>query len=336
PRLMPLLAALALLAAAPSVLVRTETPRAGRLGRQVVGYGTARPAPDGIASIVVQHAGIVAALAIVPGQRVAAGDTLATIAAAPAVRAQYRQTRASLALARAERAHLAQLRAQHLATASQLAAADKAVTDAAAALEALRREGGGAARQVLRAPFAGIVVAVGVAQGEAVAAGTPLFRLARAGAFLIDVGLPPAAAASVRVGQTARIAPLAGGAGFAGTVRGVGGMVDPASHLVEVTLAPAANDPPLPGASFRAAIRTGWYRGWIVPRDAVMSGPDGDFVFQVAGGHAVRVPVHVVGETGGETAIAGPLDPARALVTEGAYQLASGMAVRQAPASSHR
>lgn len=327
--------------AAPSVLVQTETPRAGRLARTAIGYGIARPAPDGTISLAVQHAGIVARLAVVPGQAVAAGATLAVIAATPAVRAQYHQAATALTLARAERAHVAQLRAARLATTDQLARADKAVTDAASALEALRQEGGGAPSQALPAPFAGIVATVAVTQGQAVAAGVPLFALTRRDALLIAIGLPPRAARLVRPGQPVALTPLSGGAGFAGTVTGVGGMLDPVTHLVEVLIAPAvtspgAIDPPLAGASFRAAIRTGWYRGWIVPRDAVMSGRAGDFVFQVARGHAARVPVRVVGEVGGQTVIAGAIVPAEKLVIQGAYQLAPGMAVRLAPPAPAR
>ena len=330
--------------AAPSVLVQTETPRAGRLPRTAIGYGIARPAPDGTISLSVQHAGIVARLAVVPGQAVAAGATLAVIAATPAVRAQYHQAATALTLARAERAHVAQLRAARLATTDQLARADKAVTDAASALEALRQEGGGAPSQALRAPFAGIVATVAVTQGQAVAAGVPLFALTRRDALLIAIGLPPRAARLVRPGQPVALTPLSGGAGFTGTVTGVGGMLDPATHLVEALIAPAvtsptspgATDPPLAGASFRAAIRTGWYRGWIVPRDAVMSGRAGDFVFQVARGHAARVPVRVVGEVGGQTVITGPIVPAEQLVIQGAYQLAPGMAVRLAPPAPTR
>ncbi len=340
----PLLA-LALLAAAPapSVQIRTETPHQGSLPRIVIGYGTARPAPNGTISLNVQHAGTVTRLNVVPGQRVAAGAALAVVSAAPAVVSQYRQAQTALSLARSERAHMAQLRAQQLATRDQLARAEKAVTDADAALQALVREGGADPSQTVAAPFAGVVTAVAVTQGQAVAANAPLLSLRRKDALLVTVGVDPATAASVRPGQPARLDPLDGGASLVGTVAGVGGMLDPQTHLVEVSIAPGgggAGDPkgdpggtPLGGASFRATIQVGSYHGWIVPRDAVLSDTKGAYLFQDAQGHAVRIAVRVLGEVGGRTAVAGPIKPDLPLVVSGNYQLSPGMAVRRAPAS---
>ncbi len=335
-RLLPLLA-LALTAAtpapsvpSPSVLIRTETPQSGALPRTVVAYGTARPAPYGTITLGVQHAGMVRRVFVVPGQRVKQGMALVSVAAAPAVIAQYHQAATALALARSERTHMAQLRAQQLATRDQLAQADKAVTDAAAALEALVREGGADPRQTVRAPFAGVVTTIAVAPGQAIAANAPLLGLARQQALVVSVGIDPAAAGAVRAGQKVTLTPLDGGEPIAGTVGGVGGMLDPQTHLVDATITLGAGDP-LGGAGFRAAIEVGQDHGWIVPRNAVLTGADGPAVFQVAHGHAVRVAVRVVGEAGGQTVVAGPIDPHRPIVVSGNYQLAPGMAVRDAP-----
>ena len=281
-------------------------------------------------SLAVQHAGVLARLDVEPGQRVAAGVALAQVAASPAVVAQYRQALAALRLARAERTHVAQLRAQHLATTDQLGRADKAVTDALSALDALRHEGGTAPTETVRAPFPGVVTAIAVTQGQAVAAGAPLIALSRSGALLVTVGIPPAQAGQVHPGATARLTPLDGGATLAGRVVGVGGMLNPATHLVDAVIAPAAGDP-LSGAAYRATIRTGWFQGWIVPRDAVLTDARGAFVYQVGPHGAARVPVRVVGEQGARTAVRGKIAPSLPLVVSGNYQLTPGMAVRTAP-----
>ena len=315
-RLLPLLA-LALTAAtpapsvpSPSVLIRTETPQSGALPRTVVAYGTARPAPYGTITLGVQHAGMVRRVFVVPGQRVKQGMALVSVAAAPAVIAQYHQAATALALARSERTHMAQLRAQQLATRDQLAQADKAVTDAAAALEALVREGAG--RSAPDGPGAvrrrGDDDRRGAGPGDA--ANAPLLGLARRQALVVSVGIDPAAAGAVRVGQKVTLTPLDGGEPIAGTVGGVDGMLDPQTHLVDATITLGAGDP-LGGAGFRAAIEVGQDRGWIVPQNAVLTGADGPAVFQVAHGHAVRVAVRVVGEAGGQTVVAGPIDPHR-------------------------
>ncbi|MGC8477657.1 MAG: efflux RND transporter periplasmic adaptor subunit [Acetobacteraceae bacterium] len=318
--------ALLLAAAAPSVWVRTEVPVRGRLPVRVVAYGAAAPAPGGVVSLSVQHRGVLAGLLVVPGQRVVAGQVLARVAAAPAVVARYRRAEAALRLARGERAHMAQLRAQRLATADQLARADGAVTDAELALQALRREGGGAPVQAVRAPFAGVVTAIPVQQGVAVMAGAPLVSLSRSGALLVTVGVPPAAAAHVAAGDPVQLEPLQGGPALAGRVVGVGGMVDPRTHLVDATVAPAAD--PLGGAAYRAVIRTGWAAGWIVPRDAVLGQRRHHYVYQVGPKGALRVAVRVLAEDGGRTAVAGKVVPSLPLVVSGNWQLAPGVAVR--------
>ena len=320
---------------APSALVTTETPRRGVLPATVTGYGTARPAPGASVALAVQHAGEIARLDVTLGETVAKGAPLLTIAAAPAVLAQVRQARAALALARGERAHTAQLRAQHLATRDQLAQASRAVADAAATLEALRREGGGVPVQVLRAPFAGFVATVAVTQGQLVAANAPLLTLNRRGGLVVTVGVDPAAQAKLRPGQTVRLIPLGGGAALAGTVQMVSAMLDPRTHLLDATIDVQAGDP-LGGASFRAVIRVGEHPGWIVPRDAVLTDAQGPAVFQVARGHAVRVGVRVLAERGARSVVAGPIDPKRPLVVAGNYQLSPGMAVRLAPAPATR
>ena len=329
PRRLPnpaLILALLLAAAAPSVWVRTEMPVRGRLPVRVVGYGEAAPAPGGVVSLSVQHQGVLAGVLVVPGQLVVTGQVLAQVAAAPAVVAQYRRAEAAVRLARAERAHMAQLRAQRLATADQLARADGAVTDAELALQALQREGGGAPVQAVRAPFAGVVTSIPVQQGAAVQAGTPLVSLSRRGALQVTVGIPPAAATRVTAGDPVRLEPLQGGAAVAGRVVGVGGMVNPATHLVDTTVIPAAD--PLGGAAYRAVIRTGWAAGWIVPRDAVLGNRGGHYVYQVGPKGALRVAVRVLAETGMRTAVAGPVAPSLPVVVSGNYQLAPGMAVR--------
>ena len=330
--LLPLLAvALMAAAPAPSVLVRTEAPQSGTLPRTVIAYGTARPAPYGTITLGVQHAGMVRRVFVVPGQLVDKDMALVSIAAAPAVIAQYHQALTALTVARSERAHMAQLRAQQLATRDQLAQADKAVTDAAAALQALVREGGADPRQTVRAPFAGVVTTIAVAPGQAIAANAPLLGLAQQQALIVAVGIDPASAGAVRAGQKVTLTPLDGGSPIAGRVGGVGGMLNPTTHLVDATITLGTGDP-LGGAGFRAAIEVGQDRGWIVPRNAVLTGADGPAVFQVAQGHAVRVAVRVVGEAGGQTVVTGPIDPHRPIVISGNYQLAPGMAVRDAAA----
>ena len=82
------------------------------------------------------------------------------------------------------------------------------------------------------------------------------------------------------------------------------------------------------GEAFRADITIGQLNGWIVPHDAVLSDDKGAYVFQVAGNTASRVDVTVAGSAGNNDIVNGKLDPQRALVVAGNYQLSDHATVR--------
>ncbi len=320
----------------PSVQVSTETPRQGSLARTLTAYGTVRTAPGGSEALSLLRAGQVTRVLVAPGQSVHRGETLLSVSADPAALAAYSQAVGALSLARGERVRTARMLAQHLATNDQLALTDKAVTDAQASLDVLNRAGGGSAGQNLAAPFDGVVSSVSVASGTRVAAQAPLLTLERTSRLVASVGIEPALRAQVVPGQPAEIQPLDGGTPVAGSVLSVSAMLDPATRLVPVLVDPpgAVSADPLagllPGGAVRVVVRVGEYRGWLLPRDAVLGDALGAYVFQVDAGRAVRTEVRVVGTVDGTTVVAGKLDPARPLVITGNYQLQDGGAVHEA------
>jgi hypothetical protein len=104
-------------------------------------------------------------------------------------------------------------------------------------------------------------------------------------------------------------------------------MVDPQTGLIGVTL--ALRGTPLLGASVDAVVTTSMLSGYIVPRDAVQTDQQGDYVFQIDEHNiAHRVAVHLLGTQGGKTILAPSLNTAMPMVTTGAYQLDDGAAVR--------
>lgn len=323
----------------PSVLVDTETPHKGSLPRTIVAYGAVQASPaGGSETMSLLRGGQVTEVLISAGQTVRKGQALLVVRADPSVVASYQQALAGLTLARGNRSRTATMLAQHLATRDQLAQADKAVADAQATLDALKRSGGGSADETLTAGFDGVVVNLMVAQGARVAAQTPLLTLARSGRLVAVVGLEPGLREQVAAGQPAQVAPLYSTDPRQGRVISVSAMLDPTTRLVPVLIDPATDSPAegglIPGAPVRATVEVGQMTGWLAPRDAVLTDAKGPYVFQVAAGKAVRVDVKIVGMAGGTTVIAGPLDPGRTLVTGGNYQLQDGMAVREAPAGS--
>lgn len=335
----------------PSVLVATAPPREGSLPRTLTAYGTVQAAPGSSETLSLLRAGQVTRVMVAVGQKVRQGQPLLTLSADPAALATYRQAVTALTLARGERDRMAQMLAQHLATRDQLAQAEKAVTDAQGNLDLLTRGGGGSAEQTLAAPFEGIVSSLPVATGARIAPQAPLATLDRSSRLVAAVGIEPAQRGLVARGQPAQVDPLDGGAPSQGSVLTVGAMLDPATRLVPVLVDPLPDGPQggpgqrdpkgdpqpgaaaamglLPGGSVRVAVQVGEFRGWIVPRNAVGTDAKGAYVFQVAGGKAVRVDVQVAGTVGDMTVATGPLDPKRPLVTSGNTQLQDGAAVRE-------
>jgi RND family efflux transporter MFP subunit len=312
----------------PAALVSTIRLALGRLPATVEAYGQVQAGPGAEMTVTLPAGGIVSALPVSLGQRVAAGDVLAVITPDAGSVAARHHAEDAVQAARASRAHVAALLASRLATRADLAAADQALADATATLAALNATGAGVARTV-KAPRPGIVSAILAAQGGALPDGAALLRITGTDALVAVLGVTPAAAISVKPGDSARATILATGAVVAGQVTQMAGMVDPQTGLINVTLAlPGA---PLLGATVDAVITTGTLSGYIVPRDAVQTDEQGDYVFQVdPSGIAHRVGVHVLGGQGGMTILAPGLDAALPLVTAGAYQLDDGAAVRVA------
>ncbi len=316
----------------PSVLVTTETPRQGTLPRTLTAYGTVQAAPGGSQALSLLRGGQVILVRVAVGQRVHRGEALLTVSADQAALSTYRQAVTALSVAQGERGRLTQMLAQHLATRDQLALADKAVTDAQANLDTLAKAGGGSAEQTLSAPFDGVVSNLSVASGARIPPQAPLVTLDRSSRLVASVGVEPSQRGLLAPGQAAQVESLDGGSPLPGSVLSVGAMLDPVSRLVPVRVDPPGNDPLaglLPGGAVRVVVQVGEYRGWLTPRAAVLTDANGAYVFQVDGGKAARVDVHVAGVVGTTTVVTGAIDPGRPLVTSGNYQLQGGETVRE-------
>lgn len=311
-----------------SVLVKTTLPHRGQVPDVLVAYGTAAPALDGGMTLSLPQEGRVLGIAVTPGEQVRKGDRLIAFGASAAVSSTYQQAVSALTLARTERTHIAQLLAQQLATRDQLAQAEKALADAQSALDALRREGAGQAKQDLVAPFDGIVASIPVTVGDRTQPNAPLLTLTRLDGLVVTVGIEPAERTRVAAGQQVQLQPLAGGADLTGHVIRVDGVLNAKTRMVDADIAVPVGAV-LSGEAFRAAITVGAFTGWLVPHAAVLIDATGAYVFQIDAGKAVRVGLAVTGQAGGTDVVTGSLDPARKLVVDGNYQLDNGAAVRE-------
>jgi len=311
-----------------SVLVKTQAPRRGVLPDIVTAYGMANPAINGGMTLSVQAEGRVMRIDVAAGQTVRAGQVLLDFRLSAAATSTYEQALSALKLAQQQQARTARLLAQQLATGDQAAQADKAVSDAQAALTALEKENGGKPQQLIAAPFDGVVSAIRVSQGDRLQPGAALVTLTRRNGLVVTVGVEPSQRARLKIGQPVRLEPLTEGEpALNGTLIRVDHLLNPKTRLIDADVAVAGEL--LQGEVFRARIQTGELKGWVVPRDAVLGDARGDFLFQAADGKAVRVAVRRLGGDDDTSVVDGPLDPGRPLVTLGNYQLSDGAALRQ-------
>jgi membrane fusion protein (multidrug efflux system) len=316
---------------AASVLVETAVPQQQVLKRTVRGYGTVATSEDDVVGISFPHAGQISMLRVRPGEVVKAGEALLELSTDPSATLSYQTAAAALDFAKQDLARTKTLVAQHLATNAQLAAARKAVDDAAAAVEAQRKLGNDEKTEVAAAPFDGYVAAITVARGDRVQPNTTVLKLARSDRVQVAVGLEPDDAARVVPGMSAEVAPVfTPERRLSGVVRGVTGTINPATKRLDIWVELAAAPPELvPGTAVSVEIVLEQHTGWVVPRDAVLRDGKGDYVFQITGSKAERVPVKIGIETDKYTEIIGPIDPKGQVVTVGNYELQDGTTVRE-------
>ncbi|OYV40653.1 MAG: hypothetical protein B7Z81_01855 [Acidocella sp. 20-61-6] len=311
--------------AAPSVMVQTMTLKLATLPNDVEAEGSIIAGP-GARQILLPAPGIVGSLAIAAGAHVAKGQVLAKIAPDPQAVADLQKARDALAAAQAGLAHAQALLASRLATNADLAAARQAENDATAQLGALQQTGAGRS-YALKAPEAGVITALNIQPGAAAPAGTVLFTLADDAQPAALLGVPLAAAAAIAPGAPVSLTLLDENHTLNAAVGGRAAQLDPQTGLIDVTL--TLNGAAPIGEAVRADIKAGTLTGYAVPRDAVQTDEDGDYIFQQGqDGLAHRVTVTVLGASGGDLVLAPPLNAALALITTGAYQLSDGMATR--------
>lgn len=317
-----------------SALISTARLHQAPIDTTVSGYGFIAAASGKARNLTLAQAGLVTEVRATAGQVVKRGTTLLTLSNDPAGYLAFQQAQTSVDFARSELDRTRELRTQNLATESQVAAAEKALRDALASLDAQRALGASVARSELKAPFDGIVVDIPVAPGDRPAAGQVLARTIPDDSVQIVAGLSPQDARRVSIGMPADIEVVGDDrAPVKAHVTQVQSMIDPASHLVNVILEPSgdASAALLPAEAARAVIAVATTTSWLAPRAAVLRDVAGAYLYQVVNGHAKRIDVTTPGgENESEIAVEGPFDPASKVAVLGAYELEDGMAVREA------
>src|ERR1700680_2320043 len=126
---------------APSVLIETAVPREQVLKFTVQGYGTVATSEDAVMGVSFLHPGQISRLRVRAGEEGKAGEVLLELSTDPSATLGYQTAVAALDFAKRDLARTKTLLPQHLATNAQLAAAQKAVEDAMAAVEVQKKLG---------------------------------------------------------------------------------------------------------------------------------------------------------------------------------------------------
>ena len=312
-----------------SVLVTMTRLQEGSLPHVVVGYGTVEPSAAGHKTIMAPVAAVVAGIDVRLGEEVSAGAPLIRLAPSPTTAAAYTQAKSALSVAERLVASTRKLVAGHLATAQQLADAEKSESDARSTLQAMDAVGAGGSH-VIRAPFRAIVTTLSTTPGSIVAEGAALLDLAAPQNLVLNVGVVPAQAAAIHANDKATVQVIGAAQSVPAKVLVGGAVAEADTGLVPVSIA-LPPGPFLPGEMAQATITTGEVRGYVVPHAAVLVSDSGaPYVVQAINGVAHKVTIQVLDAHGDQDVISGSLDARAPLVLTGNYQLDDGMKVRLA------
>jgi RND family efflux transporter MFP subunit len=317
-------------AAAGTAQVQTAAVSERNLGETLPAYGSVKTAPQQLRDVVAAHAGEVADIQVLVGQRVHAGDALLTLTAAPENMAAYAQAQSAASFAHSSLERTQNLFKEKLATREQLADAERSANDADANLAAQKALGGDEPRSVLRAPVDGVVSAIPVHKGERVAENTLLLSFEGGADAYAELGVNPEDAAEVHAGMAVMLKPVFGnGATVQASVAQVAGRVDDTSGLVNVSVKLPAAARLMPGAAVNAQIVLHAAKTLAVPRSALLQDDAGAYVFIVKDKAAHRVNVQAGSDDGEWVGVSGALHAGDRVVTLGNYELQDGMAVRE-------
>jgi len=301
----------------PAAIVRTAVAIQGELQRTVEALGGA-VVPPSASSIESWPTDVVVSRVLVqPGEIVAKDAPLVQVSVTRETETQAAS--AQLAVdSTAKSLELAQQRFERgLATRPEVLAAQVAHDEASQRLERLRA---GLPPQdgVLRAHAQGIVGAMRAQAGSTVPAGTPILDI-MSDAVVAQVGIDPADAAGIVVGQAFDVQPIDDRSGnhWVGTLSLMARAINPTTRLIDATLTLAGEALPRAGTPLRARAAFAGASGVLIPRAALV--PDGDemIVFVVRDGTAVRKTVTISQRGDEQVVLSGGCAPGDRVVVSG-------------------
>ncbi|HEX7948124.1 MAG TPA: efflux RND transporter periplasmic adaptor subunit [Phenylobacterium sp.] len=326
-------------AEADEVKLSAERIRGAQIGLVAASSGTLASAiiaqalvasPPGAEAVLAARAdGSVSRVVGRLGDRVVAGQALATIQSreASTIAAERATASARVTVARAAYAREKKLfdggitaRQDLEASRAELATAEAELRRASAAGAAAGVSTDGRSLAVT-SPISGRITAAPAVLGSFITAGTELFRVADPGRIELRGAVPVDDARQIAPGDRATVR-LSNGAVIAATVRAVTASVDPATRAATVVLVPVAGDTLRAGESLQVEIAPrGRTAGTAVsvPEAAVQLVGGRDVVFlRTATGFRVQ-PVTVAARGGGRIELSAGLRPGQVVAGQNAF-----------------
>jgi membrane fusion protein (multidrug efflux system) len=315
----------------PYVAVHVDQIRRATLRSTVTAYGTVEPEPalggkPAAGALITPFVdGVVAAVEVVEGRRVAEGTVL--------VRLDSRMAQAAVERARAQ-AEVAERAFQRQET---LLASDgtsqRAYQEAKGLRDVARAELVAAETELaylnITAPLTGTVLHIGAAVGEHVDGSTVLAQVVDLDRLVVTAGVPAREIGGVAVGQRVLLGP--GDSVPEGTVLVLGRDVDPVTgtYRVQAAVPPGAGF--MPGQFTEIRIVAGEHPDvLVVPEESVITRPDeGTWIVVVEGEQALRHPVTAGLRDRGLVEVSGEgLEEGMRIVTDEAYGLPEETRIR--------
>lgn len=275
--------------------------------------------------------GIIEEILFEEGTEVAAGDVLFRLRDREQ-NARLREAEAELGLAQEDFDRTQKLARLNAAAAAQLDKASSVLAVAKARTELRRVE---LDRTRIRAPFAGRVGARLVSPGARIKADDQLVRLDAMDPLALVFTIPEVVLPLARIGAefTLDVAAFPGRR-FPGAIRFIAPSVDSASRRILIKgRVPNPDRTLLPGMFARVQATLGQREALLVPEEALVTTPEGNFVWRIGEDDAAeRVPVDIGVREPGRVELKSGVRTGDRIVTAGTHKLRPGAKVKAVPA----
>jgi RND family efflux transporter MFP subunit len=312
--------------AAPRVPVALGTIARDSLTETLALTGRLEPRPGGAALLTAPAAGVVRAVRMQVGDRVARGAIVVQLEV-PELAADAAQKAAAAAQADREAARQQQLLSDGITSLRQAEEAAATARQASAASLAAHDL---LARTRITSPLAGWVQEIMVQRGERVDAGAALAQVVAPDTLDLAVPAPASQLARLRTGLSVEVVQEGDTAVARGWLAALAPGVDTTTNAGEAVIrVPNPGRRLHPGAPATARIRLGVRRGVLVaPDSALVLAGDSSVIFVVGPDSIAHARTVTRGfSTGGRTEVSGDLHPGDRVVTTGAFGLEDGMHV---------